>query len=211
MNIDKLQGDTTPDAGADGATPEDFRRTVQAVDQGILPYSAALDMYTMARSALDRGKAAAIGRVLIDCISDAISAGKAHLQNPSVAGVPPFPDTPEYLSLNRACGWDKKRDVWEGRGEPIGVAGTLNDGTQVAALHAVNSFQVAAKLYPARIPYGQKPEATWQAAKAEGLADIGKDGRGARKSLSGAVSLTERKTARPRGMVVHLDTMFTDD
>ena len=190
------------------ATVESYRQMVQLLDAGVIPYSATTDMFHLSVVALQQGKEQAIGRVLIDCIADAISGGKAHLQNPSVAGEPPFPDTPEFLELNRALGWDKKRDVWEGRGEPIGSAGTLTDGTQVAILNPVNSFQLAQKVYPSRIPFGQKPEANWKAAAAEGLAEIGTNGLPVRRHVQ---AIGNKQAARPRGVVVPLSELISGD
>ena len=190
------------------ATTEAYRQMTQLADNGMIPFSATIDMFNLSVGALQQGKGQAIGRVLIDCIFDAINGGKAHLQNPSAAGQPPFPDTAEFLELNRAMGWDKKRDEWEGRGEPIGVAGTLVDGEQVAILNPVNSFQLAQKVYPARIPFGQKPDANWKAAAAEGLAEIGTSGLPVRRHIQAPGS---KQAVRPRGVVVQLSELVSDD
>ncbi|MHA3723766.1 hypothetical protein ACXR2T_07795 [Leucobacter sp. HY1910] len=190
-------------------TLEMFRETQELVSQGHYKVSAPLDLVHMSVAALGQGKEQAIGRTLIDCIADVIAAGKAHLLNPNVAGAPPFPDTPENLHLNRAAGWEKVRGEWTGRGESIGQAGQTNNG-MMALLNPTNAFQIAQKLHPSRIPFGQKPEATWHAAAAEGVVMQLGEGRTMVQVRIGEPDPTGTRP-RGRGVMVPLEQLLREE
>lgn len=113
------------------------------------------------------------GESLLAALRDALASGKCHMRPLGRPGDQPFSTgdlgTDDVRSINEDLGWDFSGVEPRGRGDAIGWTFVKN-GRPYLLFNQVPAFDAAQRLYPERVPHGQKSRASWNAVWSEDLA-----------------------------------------
>lgn len=188
-----------------------------------LMYGAMIDQGAQDLKGLSDSSGA---RNLIEAVRSVLEAGQAHLEHPTMSGVPPFQGAEDAESLNRAVGWrrDPRADEWVPGGISIGYVGRptrKTDSDAIALLATGSAFNVAKRNHPELIPEGDKPGGMWGQvwADPELVApeyNVSQDGQRSttRMRLAGYQSTEggeNSESSRSRGVPVRLSALIRFD